>query len=118
MLPPLLLKEKTTNVGLSEQQNDTFHSSSKVRVECTVVLKPVRAQHINQTTSQELPTVIKLATFPHLLTILLCAERILLVRLEVGGGGAPELSVAASIRDAGVVRLPLVDKGKHAGLTT
>lgn len=62
MLPPLLLKEKTPNVGLSEQQNDTFHSSLKVRVICTVVLNPVRAQHINQTTSQKLPTVIKLAT--------------------------------------------------------
>lgn len=50
-------------------------------------------------------------------TILLCAERILLVCLKVGGGGAPQLSIAASGGGARVVGLALVDEGEHAGLT-
>lgn len=50
------------------------------------------------------------------ITIHLCAEGIFLVRLKVRGGGAPQLAVAAAGGGAGVVRLALVDKGKHAGL--
>lgn len=49
-------------------------------------------------------------------TVLLCAEGILLVRLKVRGGGAPQLAVAAAGGGAGVVGLALVDEGKHAGL--
>lgn len=52
-----------------------------------------------------------------MLTVLLCAQGIFLVRLKVGGGGAPQLSVAASSGGAGVVGLPLVDEREHAGLT-
>lgn len=52
-----------------------------------------------------------------MLTILLCTERIFLVRLKVRGGGAPELPIAAPSGGAGVVGLPLVNKWKHAGLT-
>lgn len=52
-----------------------------------------------------------------ILTILFCAKRIFLVRLKVGGGGAPELSITASSGGAGVVGLPLIDEGKHTGLT-
>lgn len=50
-------------------------------------------------------------------TIHLCAERILLVCLKVGGGGAPQLSIAASGGGARVVGLALVDEGEHARLT-
>lgn len=54
----------------------------------------------------------------YMLTILLCTEGIFLVCFKIRGDGAPQLPITASVRGAGVVGPPLVDKGEHTGLTS
>lgn len=51
-----------------------------------------------------------------LLTVLLQAEGVLVVRLVVGGCAAPKLLVTPPVRRAGVVGFAHEHEGEHAGL--